>query len=259
MWADGGSPDGSAAHRQTADFDFQPVAMKKLLPLTCLLLSLGASVRLFAQTAGAPTTPKEKLSYALGMNFTQNLKKQGVEIDPAMFSAAMKDVMSGGKLQMTEDQGMEAFKAAQQELQSKQQATVKPMADKNKATGSAYLVANKAKPGVLTLPSGLQYKVLAEGNGASPKATDTVTVKYKGTLIDGNEFDNSDKQPGGTVSFPVNGVIAGWTEALQKMKVGAKWQLFIPSDLAYGDRGQPPVIPPGSTLLFDVELVKIGG
>ncbi len=233
--------------------------MKKLLPLTCLLLSLGASVRLYAQTAGAPTTPKEKLSYALGMNFTENLKKQGVEIDPAMFTTAMKDVMSGGKLQMTDEQGMEVFKTAQQEMQGKQQAAMKPMADKNKSTGSAYLIANKAKAGVQTLPSGLQYKVLTEGSGASPKTTDTVTVKYAGTLIDGTKFDSSDTQPGGTVSFPVNGVIPGWTEALQKMKPGSKWQLFIPSDLAYGDAGRPPVIPPASTLLFDVELVKVGG
>ena len=218
--------------------------MKKLLPLTCLLLSLVASVHLFAQSAGAPSSQKEKLSYALGMNFTDNLKKQGVEIDPAMFSAAMKDVLSGSKLQMTEDQGVEAFKIAQQEMQTKRQA---------------FLIANKTKPGVQVMPDGLQYKILTEGSGASPKPTDKVTVKYRGTLVDGTEFDNSDKQPGGTVSFPVNGVIPGWTEALQKMKVGAKWQLFIPSDLAYGERGMPPVIAPNSTLLFDVELVKIGG
>ena len=167
----------------------------------------------------------------------------------------MTDVLNGNKLQMTHDQTIEAFQEADKDLQSKQAG----VASKAKATGSAYLIANKAKAGVQTLPSGLQYKVLTEGSGASPKATDSVTVKYKGTLIDGTEFDNSDKQPGGTVSFPVNGVIPGWTEALQKMKVGSKWQLFIPSDLAYGDRGMPPVIAPGSTLLFDVELVKIGG
>ncbi len=233
--------------------------MKKLLPLTCVLLSLGAAVRMYAENTAGPTTQKEKLSYALGMNFAQKMKSSGIEVDPSMFTAAMHDVMSGGKLQMTEAQTRETFEAVDKDLQSKQQAATKPLMDKNKATGSAFLIANKAKAGVQTLPSGLQYKVLTEGTGASPKTTDTVTVKYAGTLIDGTAFDSSDKQPGGTVSFPVNGVIPGWTEALQKMKIGSKWQLFIPSDLAYGDSGRPPVIPPAATLLFDVELVKIGG
>lgn len=232
--------------------------MKKLLPITFVLLSLGAAVRMYAQGGTGPTSQKEKLSYALGMNFAQTMKARGVEIDPAMFDAAVKDVLAGNKLQMTQDQTREVFEVADKEMQGKQQAAAKPILDKNKATGSAFLTANKLKDGVKTLPDGLQYKVLTEGSGASPKPTDTVTVKYKGTLADGTEFDNSEKQPGGTVSFPVNGVIPGWTEALQKMKVGSKWQLFIPSELAYGDRGQPPVIQPGSTLLFDVELVKIG-
>ena len=233
--------------------------MKKLLPLTCVLLCLGAAVRMYAESAAGPTTQKEKLSYALGMKFAQQMKAQGVEIDPALFTAAMHDVTSGGKLQMTQDQAIEAFTTADKEMQGKQQAALKPTMDKNKSTGAAFLTANKAKAGVQTLPSGLQYKVLTEGNGASPKPTDSVTVKYAGTLIDGTKFDSSDTQPGGTVSFPVNGVIPGWTEALQKMKIGSKWQLFIPSDLAYGDSGRPPVIPPAATLLFDVELVKIGG
>ena len=232
--------------------------MKKFLPLTCSLLILGAAAPLSAAPDGAPSNQKEKLSYALGMNFAQKMKAQGVEIDPAMFNAAMKDVTTGGKLQMTQDQTMEVFQQADKDMQSKQAATMKPMMDKNKADGAAFLTSNKAKAGIQTLPSGLQYKVLTEGSGASPKSTDTVSVKYAGTLIDGKQFDSSDKQPGGTVSFPVNGVIPGWTEALQKMKVGSKWQLFIPSDLAYGDAGRPPVIPPAATLLFDVELVKIG-
>ena len=188
--------------------------MKKLLPITCLLLSLGAAVRMYAQSAGAPTTQKEKLSYALGMNVAQNMKARGVEIDPAMFDAAMKDVLAGGKLQMTQDQVREVFQNADKDMQAKQMAAAKPVLDKNKAAGAAFLGTNKAKDGVKTLPDGLQYKVLAEGTGASPKPTDSVTVKYKGTLADGTEFDNSDKQPGGTVSFPVNGVIPGWTEAL---------------------------------------------
>ena len=206
MRAGSGPPDEPAAlHRQTSEPDFQLVDMKKLLPLICMLFSLGAAVRMYAQSGNAPTTQKEKLSYALGMNFAQTMKTRGIEIDPAMFSAAMKDVMNGNKVQMTDAQTRETFEAVDKDLQAKQQASAKPMAEKNKAFGSAYLIANKAKPGIQTLPDGLQYKVLTEGSGPSPKTTDTVTVKYKGTLADGTEFDNSDKQPGGTVSFPVNG------------------------------------------------------
>ncbi len=259
MWAGGGLlyKPATATARPTIP---NPLDMKKSLSLTCLLLTLGATAPLFAaDPAGAPSNQKEKLSYALGMNFAQKMKTQGVEIDPAMFTAAMRDVLTGNKLQMTQDQSVEAFQQADKEMQAKQSATMKPLMDKNKADGTAFLTTNKAKAGVQTLPSGLQYKVLAEGKGDSPKSSDSVTVKYAGTLIDGKQFDSSDKQPGGTVSFPVNGVIPGWTEALQKMKPGSKWQLFIPSDLAYGDSGRPPVIPPGATLLFDVELVKIGG
>lgn len=231
--------------------------MKKLLPFALTLLCLGVVAPAHAQN-GAPTSQKEKLSYALGMNFAQTMKSRGVEIDPGMFDAAVRDVLAGNKLQMTQDQTRAVFEAADREMQTKQQSAMKPVIDKNKATGAAFLTANKVKDGVKTLPDGLQYKVLAEGSGPTPKATDTVTVKYRGTLIDGTEFDASDKH-GGTASFPVNGVIPGWTEALQKMNVGSKWQLFLPSDLAYGDRGTPDgSIQPGSTLLFDVELVKIG-
>ena len=231
--------------------------MKKLLPVTLALLSLGATLPAYSENATGPASQKEKLSYALGMNFAQTMKMRGVEIDPAMFDAAMKDVLSGNKLQMTQDQTREVFEAADKDMQAKQQAATKPTLDKNKAAGTAFLAANKTKPGVQTLPDGLEYKVLTEGTGPMPKDSDTVTVKYRGTLIDGTEFDASEKH-GGTATFPVNGVIKGWTEALQKMKVGSKWQLFIPSELAYGDRAMGGDIQPGSTLLFDVELVKIG-
>ncbi|MEK7781252.1 MAG: FKBP-type peptidyl-prolyl cis-trans isomerase, partial [Verrucomicrobiota bacterium] len=128
--------------------------------------------------------------------------------------------------------------------------------EKNKAEGEAFLAANKSKPGVKVFPSGLQYKVLAEGSGESPKPEDTCIVKYRGTLIDGTEFDNSEKAPGGTASFPANRVIPGWTEALTNMKPGAKWQLFVPSNLAYGEMGKGGNIAPNTVLLFDVELVS---
>ena len=150
------------------------------------------------------------------------------------------------------------MKDFQQQIQAKQMDAARGAADKNKKEGDAFLAANKAKPGVVTLPSGLQYKVIKEGTGQTPKATDTVTTNYRGTLIDGTEFDSSYKRNEPT-SFPVNGVIRGWTEALQKMKVGSKWQLFIPADLAYGPNPQPgSPIGPNSVLIFDIELLGIG-
>ena len=225
--------------------------MKPVRSLTTLLaaLSLGA-VSLSAQTA-APKTDREKLGYALGVDVGQTLKKQPIDFDQQFFMSAIHDTMTGSQAQMTDDQVKETLTAFSKEMRAKQQAQMaqaqagaKTAGEKNKKDGAAFLATNKAKAGVQTLPSGLQYKVLAEGSGSSPKATDKVTVKYRGTLIDGTEFDSSATQPGGTVAFPVNGVIPGWTEALQKMKPGAKWQLFIPSDLAYGDAGSPPTIAP---------------
>ncbi len=239
--------------------------MKKPLPLTVLLLTVGLAAPLSAQTA--PKTDKEKLGYALGTDVAQTLKRQPIDFDQTQFVNAIRDTMTGGKAQMTDDQVKETLTSFSNDLRAKQQAQqaqqakmsegAKASGDKNKAAGAAFLAANKAKPGVQTLADGLQYKVVQEGVGPMPKATDTVTVKYRGTTIDGTEFDNSEKH-GGTASFPVGGVIAGWTEALQKMKAGSKWQLFIPSELAYGDQGAGADIPPGATLIFDVELVSIG-
>lgn len=236
--------------------------MKKCLPLTLLLLSVGLAAPLSAQTA--PKTDKEKLGYALGVDVGQTLKRQPFEFDQTQFVNAVRDTMTGAKLQLTDDQVKEVLTNFQKDIQAKQQAQMaqaqagsKATGDKNKAAGAAFLAANKGKPGVQTLPDGLQYKVITEGTGPMPKATDNVTVKYRGTTIDGTEFDASDKH-GGTLNFPVGGVIKGWTEALEKMKVGSKWQLFIPAELAYGDQGAGTDIAPGSTLIFDVELVSIG-
>ncbi len=238
--------------------------MKNLLPLTALFVSLGFAAPLAAQTSSAPKTDKEKLGYALGVDVGQTLKSQPIDFDTPSFLAAVKDTLTGGQMAMTNDQVKEVLtnfsnqmRAKQQDAQSKASAGNAAGAEKNKATGTAFLAANKAKPGVQTLPDGLQYKVVTDGSGPMPKSTDTVTVKYRGTLIDGTEFDASEKH-GGTATFPVDGVIKGWTEALQKMKVGSKWQLFIPSELAYGDRAVGGDIQPGSTLIFDVELVSIG-
>jgi FKBP-type peptidyl-prolyl cis-trans isomerase FklB len=157
---------------------------------------------------------------------------------------------------MTEQEIKETVTALQKDLQVKQQEQVKVLAEKNKKEGEAFLAGNKKKQGVITMPSGLQYKIMTDGKGKSPKATDMVTVNYKGTLIDGTEFDSSYKR-GQPATFNVNGVIPGWTEALQLMKEGSKWQLFVPSNLAYGERGAGGPIGPNAVLIFEVELISI--
>ncbi len=210
----------------------------------------------FAEGQKVLKSEKEKISYIIGVNIGRNLKAQSVEVDPDMISQGLKDVSSGGKLLMTDDEMKETMTAFQKEMMKKHEEELKKAGEKNKAEGEAFLAANKKKPGVVTLPSGLQYKVIKEGKGKSPKATDIVTVNYKGTLVDGTEFDSSFKR-GQPATFPVNGVIKGWTEALQLMKEGSKWELFIPSNLAYGERGAGKVIGPNATLIFEVELLSV--
>jgi FKBP-type peptidyl-prolyl cis-trans isomerase FklB len=209
--------------------------------------------------AGAPLslkTQKEKFSYAVGMNLGERFKKDGVDIDPAILSRAIRDTQAGRKTLLTDDQAREAIMSVQKDVMAKQQEKNKEAAAANKKTGEAFLEANKSKEGVKALPDGLEYKVLTEGNGPKPTKDDKVSVNYRGTLIDGKEFDSSYKR-GEPATFPVTGVIKGWTEALQLMPVGSKWQLFIPSDLAYGDRGAGADIGPSETLIFEVELLSI--
>lgn len=203
-------------------------------------------------------TQKDKVSYALGANLGMNLHKQSVEVDTAIVLRGLKDALAGGKLLLTDDESRAALTQLQTDLRNKQMEKMKEAANLNKKAGADFLEANKAKESVVTLPSGLQYKILTAGTGPKPTAADTVSCNYRGTLLDGTEFDSSYKR-GHPVSFPVTGVIKGWTEALQLMPVGSKWQLFIPSDLAYGDRGGDPRsgIGPGATLIFDVELLSI--
>lgn len=216
-------------------------------------------------TAKTPTplslkTDKDKQSYAIGINvgkgLGQNLKQTGLDIDPAILTRAIKDVLAGDKQSMTDQEAQETLKNLQTDLRKEQQLKQEQAASTNKKEGDEFLAANKAKEGVTTLPDGLQYKILQEGTGPKPAATDEVTVNYRGTLVNGTEFDSSYKrnQP---ATFNLNGIIKGWTEALQLMPVGSKWQLVIPSDLAYGPSGRPPVIGPNSTLVFEVELVSI--
>ncbi len=203
-------------------------------------------------------TQKDKVSYALGANLGMNLHNQSVDVDTAIVLRGLKDALAGGKLLLTDDEAKAALTQLQTDLRNKQMEKMKEAADLNKKAGTYFLEANKAKEGVVTLPSGLQYKILTAGTGPKPAATDTVSCNYRGTLLDGTEFDSSYKR-GQPASFPVSGVIKGWTEALQLMPVGSKWQLFIPSDLAYGDRGADPRsgIGPGATLIFEVELLSI--
>jgi len=210
-------------------------------------------------TAAPLTTQKQKNSYALGMSIGLGLKKQGLDksIDSALAVRGMREALAGGKTAMTEDDMKTALQQLRTEFTNAQEAKAKEAGSSNRKEGDTFLAANKAKDGVKVLPDGLQYKVLTDGNGPKPSATDTVTVNYRGTLIDGKEFDSSYKR-GQPASFPVNGVIKGWTEALQLMPVGSKWQLFIPADLAYGDRGAGADIGPGATLIFEVELLSIG-
>jgi FKBP-type peptidyl-prolyl cis-trans isomerase FklB len=178
-------------------------------------------------------------------------------VDPDLLARGMKDAMAGGKTLLTEDEAHAVMMEMQTEVHKQQQEKAQQVGEANKKEGSAFLAANKAKADVVTLPSGLQYKILKAGAGPKPAATDTVTVNYRGTLIDGTEFDSSYKR-GEPASFPVNGVIKGWTEALQLMPVGSKWQLVIPTDLAYGERGGGATIGPNATLIFEVELLSIG-
>jgi FKBP-type peptidyl-prolyl cis-trans isomerase len=202
------------------------------------------------------STVKEKQSYAIGMNLGESLKSQSVEVDPNLLFRGMKDTLAGGKTLLTVNEEHAALTELQNGLRKAQAEKMQKSSEKNKKDGEAFLVANKAKPGIVTLPSGLQYKILQVGTGPKPTLTDSVSCNYRGTLIDGTEFDSSYKR-GQPTTFPVSGVIKGWTEALQLMPVGSKWQLFVPASLAYGERAASPLIGPNAMLLFEVELVSI--
>jgi len=219
----------------------------------------GTTPRTGTSTTLTLKTQREKNSYALGMNIGSGLKKQGAtaSVDPVLVSRGLRDAMSGTKTAMTEDEMRAALQQLMTEVRSAQEAKSHQEGATARKDGEAFLAANKSKDGVQSLPDGLQYKILQQGSGPKPTASDTVTVNYRGTLISGKEFDSSYKR-GQPISFPVGGVIKGWTEALQLMPVGSKWQLFIPADLAYGDRGAGSDIGPGETLIFDVELLSIG-
>jgi len=199
---------------------------------------------------------QQKASYSYGVDVATRLKQQGIELDVYALNRGIADAYNGAELALDDDARMQAKTAFQTELRDAMIRKQSEIAEKNLAAGKAFLEENAKKPGVITTESGLQYKVITSGDGKQPKATDTVTTHYRGTLIDGREFDSSYKRDK-PASFPVKGVIKGWTEALQLMHVGDKWQLFIPSELAYGASKRSELIQPNSTLIFEIELLDV--
>ena len=223
--------------------------------ITMLILGLLSS-QAFAEEVSPLETTKDKVSYSIGMDIGMNLKRQAIDINADALAAGLKDSLTGSDTQLTTEEMQKMLMKFQQELQAKARERANELGEKNKKEGEAFLAENKKKKGVVTLPSGLQYKIITAAEGKSPKATDTVTTNYRGTLIDGTVFDSSYDR-GEPATFPVNGVIKGWQEALPLMTVGSKWELVVPSDLAYGARGPGGAIGPNATLIFEVELLSI--
>ena len=251
---------GSARAQQTpaASSQTAPAASTPKAPAAKAAPATAAKPVIKVAAPAVLTTDKEKDSYAVGLNVGRSLKKQPVAIDTPSLLRGVNDALSDRKPLLTDAEIDAALKQLQGEVQKKQDAELAKMGEANMKEGEEFLAANRAKDGVVTLPSGLQYKIVTAGTGAKPPAKATVVCNYRGALINGTEFDSSYKR-GQPASFPVGGVIKGWTEALQLMPVGSKWQLFVPSDLAYGERGAGGAIGPNQTLVFDVELISIKG
>jgi FKBP-type peptidyl-prolyl cis-trans isomerase FklB len=256
-------PANPPAQAPAAKSQAAPGAKTSQTPATTAKTGQGTAVRKPAVLT--LKTPKEKASYAIGVNIGRGLHRDSVDVDPAVVARGLRDGLGGAKTLLTDEEMKGAMVALQtalrqkQEVRSKeQQAQMLQVGEANKKEGEAFLAANKTKDDVVTLPSGLQYKILKEGDGPKPTATDSVVCNYKGTLLNNTEFDSSYKR-GQPATFNVGQVIHGWTEALQLMPVGSKWQLFIPSELAYGPGGSGPVIGPNATLIFEVELLSIQG
>lgn len=201
-------------------------------------------------------TTKDKVSYAIGLDIGKNMRSQTIEVDPKIFLKGLMDGIEDAEALMNEEELTETMMAFQMELQAKQNEKQKEESEKNMKAGSDFIEEYKKKEGVVVLESGLQYRVIKSGDGPSPKATDNVTTHYSGKLVDGTKFDSSYDR-GEPATFPLNGVIPGWTEILQKMKVGDKWEVVIPANLGYGEQGAGNVIPPNSTLIFEIELLGI--
>ena len=235
--------------------------MKHIL-MTTVCLALLVTPAVPAEKKDELKTQKDKVSYLIGVDMGRKMRaefdKQSIDVDPAVLAKGVKDALAGGNILLTDAELQEIRTALQSDIAAKNMERVKALAEKNKKDGDAFLTENRKKDGVKTTDSGLQYKVITVGTGKSPKATDKVTVNYRGTLVDGNEFDSSYKR-GEPVTFSLNQVIKGWTEGIQLMKEGSKFTFFIPSELAYGERGTPGgPIGPNAVLIFEVELLSIG-
>jgi len=228
--------------------------MKTIIITITAVFSLATAASLLADDTNILSDAQARDSYAIGMTVGESFKQQGIDVNDDVFLRGFKDAQAGTNMLITEQEMRDTLKQLQQTLFAKQQKIRAELGEKNKAEGEVFLAANKKNSGVVTLPDGLQYKILTDGNGAIPGPEDTVTVNYRGTFIDGTEFDSSYKH-GKPAQFRAAGVIHGWAEALMQMKVGSKWQLFIPAELAYGERGNRG-IPPNATLIFEVELLS---
>jgi len=226
----------------------------KLVAATVMGFAMSSAIA--ATDVTSLKTDTDKLSYSIGADLGKNFKKQGIEINPKALASGMKDGMSGGKLQLTEEQMREVLNKFQKELMAKRNAQFKKKAAENKAKGEAFLNENKKKDNVVALKSGLQYKILQKGNGVKPSKSDTVTVEYTGKLINGKVFDSS-KRTGKPATFKVSQVIPGWTEALQLMPAGSTWEIYVPADLAYGPRSVGGPIGPNETLIFKIHLISV--
>lgn len=222
------------------------------LCITTLFLALAVSLNAWGKDPGGLKTDKQKFSYTAGYQIGQNLKRQNLELDSKAFSLGVQDAIADKSSQLKPEEMQAALQTQQRKDMEKHEASAK----KNLEAGQAFLEANKKKAGVVTLPSGLQYRIVTEGKGKQPKSADSVVAHYRGTLINGTEFDSSYKR-NEPATFPVGGVIKGWQEALPLMKEGSKWQVFIPADLAYGPRGAGGAIGPNETLIFEIELISV--
>jgi FKBP-type peptidyl-prolyl cis-trans isomerase len=207
--------------------------------------------------AGKPESVADRASYAIGFNFGRQFKQNDITVNNDLLMKGLRDALGGGQGSLTDEEMQTAMQAFQQQVMQQQAEKQKVVGEKNKAEGEAFLAKNKERAGVKTTASGLQYEVMKEGTGPQPKATDTVTVHYQGTLMDGTEFDSSYKR-GEPATFVLNQVIPGWTEGVQLMKVGSKYKFYIPAALGYGDRGAGGVIGPNAPLIFEVELISVG-
>ncbi|HAT8595325.1 TPA: FKBP-type peptidyl-prolyl cis-trans isomerase [Legionella pneumophila] len=228
----------------------------KMKLVTAAVMGLAMSTAMAATDATSLATDKDKLSYSIGADLGKNFKNQGIDVSPEALAKGMQDAMSGAQLALTEQQMKDVLNKFQKDLMAKRTAEFNKKADENKVKGEAFLTENKNKPGVVVLPSGLQYKVINAGNGVKPGKSDTVTVEYTGRLIDGTVFDSTEKT-GKPATFQVSQVIPGWTEALQLMPAGSTWEIYVPAGLAYGPRSVGGPIGPNETLIFKIHLISV--